>query len=1532
MAGEPSEPSSRYLYERLGKERFQELCAALLKHCYPDATCYPVGESDGGRDITLDRDAVIFQVKWSKRQPPNPATWLNQAISRETPSIRRLVAAGAREYILMTSVAGTATPDIGSMDKLVKQQLETHSKVFGIIMRCEWRADIDARIASAPEDLVWSFPEMLAGTEAIRYLAETGPSDQAMEFGWNLLDRLAVALRDRTGFALSGPEGNLEIDRVEARHSLLDTLLNVAGEPSVVIVSGEPDIGKSALTVKVAEELRSRGGCLATLSLYDLPETMVELETALGTGFSEVLASRQAEHSLIVIDGAEAVLEGKSALLSQLATASLRAGFGVVAVTRTDATVAVADSLSISLRATGIPRPCRTHEVPLLLPSELLEIAEYFPRLSGLADQQRPGWVFGRLGLIDMLLRSGDAAALPDRPLSEADVFSAIWSRVVRRPTAATRDARHYTLLMLARRRLLPDSPPASAVEVEALPSLRMDGLLLRNTDDRVWSASEDFANDLIRDFAVAMLILCDGWSVLREAGAPRWTLRATRLACQVTFASPRTEFNAEYARLLTIFRDLAKEFGRRWAEVPLEAVLTAGDSRPMMEHVWPVSPDEDRRDLIRLAVDRYTYEGVGDPAILGPLVDHAYLRIPLEDRSVLWPGSSVEHLVLAWLRGLLLAETDPSGHRTQVRALTLTHEWHLNDSFPSEVSALLGPDLDEHAERFLRDRGATQGIQPFGMRRVLESRWATESLASNNLALLADITESYYCGGATLAPPVNNLARILLDTADWVPGPFTAMIGADPAVAIRVVQTLLNDFAKRDGEERAKHISSEINGAELEFPDGVRRFCYGSFSHWDMHWGIDFRAAHEPAFAGLSALKRYAESLIESEVQPIGRVVEMLLGNCHNLAMPGLVVSLLIDHLDQVQDELDCWLRQPEVWNLERHGLLSHRFMTKTEGGQELLAQRTEVTLSVAVWRLVTAALIGRSDEYMQLLGGIGAELLQRSERLTQQDAEYTRACAALLDAGNYRLRTDNDVVVVVDLLTTLPALVEVPEEQEPSSDEISWQTMNRIGLRYMLGREDVLPHIAGDLRTVRALECDLPTVDSDKTIRNTIAQVSLAAVVAHARSAIRFGDDDIHWATTRLLAASADQFMPRLGFEHTLSGLASSPSTSHGLLYLFSANFHHVPLDFECLNDALEMCVKEPLSNFGKALEDGTSELWEAPCRNTGTTRGCVHQMAMASIESWICHHAPAYGDRGSSLWLMPPTEALSRTERLDLGALAGPITACYQAAESRCCVSEQASVLLKAMLMIQRRIKAPVRTTTSEPPCAVGKAVPHVLASEAVQGRVELLREHLKALANSGAALQEVLYGLAWQATHRAEVRRALPHIWPGIIRIVLDSRTGSNTASDEIAYLLPAPTAEEDSEWSEEYRLHYRPPEIRRPAEVAAEASKDWITPDQLGSLIDEWVQMARGNAQAVDQLVLFARTTDVTWQATVALRLMEALIDYKSPYRCKHIPQWLTEIRRAVTPGSDAAAAFLRIVDALVAHGDRRVVQLQLEAE
>ncbi|WP_024366959.1 NACHT domain-containing protein [Arthrobacter sp. TB 26] len=163
-----SSGSYKYLYERLGDKRFQQLCGALVVDRFEDVAVFPVGEKDGGRDMTSGTGAkrTILQVKWTGARSKKPASWLTSTINGEDSNIRRLVSEGCQKYILITNVEGSATPKSGTRDE-IERTLDELGKKYGIPMSCIWASDLDAWVDLAPFEIKAAYVDMLAGTDAL---------------------------------------------------------------------------------------------------------------------------------------------------------------------------------------------------------------------------------------------------------------------------------------------------------------------------------------------------------------------------------------------------------------------------------------------------------------------------------------------------------------------------------------------------------------------------------------------------------------------------------------------------------------------------------------------------------------------------------------------------------------------------------------------------------------------------------------------------------------------------------------------------------------------------------------------------------------------------------------------------------------------------------------------------------------------------------------------------------------------------------------------------------------------------------------------------------------------------------------------------------------------------------------------------------------------------------------------------------------------------------------------------------------------
>lgn len=273
--------AGRYLYERLGDQRFQQLCNALLAHAFPDLTCFPVGQADGGRDarrrLGTASGQLIYQVKSTTRALGNPVTWLDAAIKHEYESITRLVADGASGYYLLTNVAGTGMRDRGSMDRL-DERLQHHSRHFGIPMDCWWRADIDARVDAAPRELTWAYADMLAGHDAIRYLldAERGEG-RAAELRELVLKVVATQWQEDAKVKFT----QVDLDSYELADLFVDVEAHRRASPRATPPSGLP-LRPRRGALSEASEPEALGGAAAYLLAAAQPLTVVRGEPGQG--------------------------------------------------------------------------------------------------------------------------------------------------------------------------------------------------------------------------------------------------------------------------------------------------------------------------------------------------------------------------------------------------------------------------------------------------------------------------------------------------------------------------------------------------------------------------------------------------------------------------------------------------------------------------------------------------------------------------------------------------------------------------------------------------------------------------------------------------------------------------------------------------------------------------------------------------------------------------------------------------------------------------------------------------------------------------------------------------------------------------------------------------------------------------------------------------------------------------------------------------------------------------------------------------
>ncbi|MCA1695366.1 MAG: hypothetical protein LC749_11875 [Actinobacteria bacterium] len=560
---------------------------------------------------------------------------------------------------------------------------------------------------------VWAPQAAVLTQSVIRRSLSNYPLSRSARFAgpWRMFDRLGVRLRESIRPALRSASQSLELERAEERSSLVQAMRSVGMSAGALVVTGDPDVGKSALSLRAVEALEEEGATVSSLSLRDLPHGPTEFESQLGgSAIDDVMATGEVRPiRLLLVDGAESVLEGKGEVFRTVAAAALRAGFGVVAVTRTDGSRQVHDELERARELAGSGGASADHVVGPLAQDERQALPATFTALARLGSDPRASWLLGRPGLVDALLRTG-AALDPADLLCEADVFSAVWRSLIRRDEihaagAASPDDREQAALSVAKRTLgIAADPPHGTGSAE----LRSDGVL-RVPNNPALSSGDEFATDLFRDFGLCRLFITHGWEPLASAGAPRWSIRAARLGCQTALLDRSN--SGGWASLSTRFSEIASAQGDRWLEVPYEALLTLGDAESAIRELWGTLTENDcaaLMTLLRLAEARYVNGTIGDAFALAPLVKVAFCERPKIERGPRLGHRTVheviQDLVLAWLRGMASTRPQPDPLRREVRDIILDSALPLYDNFAVEALTSLGSDIDDRAEAWLRE------------------------------------------------------------------------------------------------------------------------------------------------------------------------------------------------------------------------------------------------------------------------------------------------------------------------------------------------------------------------------------------------------------------------------------------------------------------------------------------------------------------------------------------------------------------------------------------------------------------------------------------------------------------------------------------------------------------------------------------------------------------------------------------------------------------------------------------------------------
>jgi len=697
---------------------------------------------------------------------------------------------------------------------------------------------------------------------------------------------------------------------------------------------------------------------------------------------------------------------------------------------------------------------------------------------------------------------------------------------------------------------------------------------------------------------------------------------------------------------------------------------------------------------------------------------------------------------------------------------------------------------------------------------------------------------------------------------------------------------------------------------------------------------------------SALLAVERFADRAVVAGVS-LSHLSQRLLAECNNLAMPGLVVGLLVRHLEKVTDELDPWLCVPEVWELEfRRAMQEGALHVQGADASDVSgrANRRASFREVAA-QLVATALARDDRARLDDLSRLGEELVTRAEARvtrpgTRVDAEAqkwlltVRGWASLLQARYFRAVQvrDGDVGIAYEPPQEVAEGL-APDNARLARIRAAYELLSRYVPNDRASTIDAA-QIVADIVTAKSLIEDPPTQERSIVIDAPTATAAMA-LRAHALGDVSLPSDMLNWATAAVLEVGlAQEDSGRYSGERFDMGADRSAARALPLLLLpcfgEDAGESRLTSDVHAkVSAAVARLAASHIDEVRREVAVAMAQVWTAPCTpGYGGTYRCRHAEALAAVvgAARMCRLGPF--DDGAQRRLEVAldgsiVEALRDLTTADIlvPRLTGPIIAVADCVRSSCCGAGDAAPLLQALLGVHRRGAAHWADKRYHTDHDDRRFVAEVLLKLAGSGRDQELIQHVDLFADHPHALEQLLDDLAQLATYDEGHRSALSAVWPRVMDQVLSAYDeGRGNRRDRwsdraVAALIPAP------------RISAADGELEATL-VAARVG--WPTPEELASRIERWLPLAAGEGWCVDALIGLLDVAPFPEQASRGLPWMLRLVEghIESAQGSFRLPSWLQRVRDAAVLDATTRPIYQRIVDGLAASGDHRAVELQ----
>jgi hypothetical protein len=783
---------------------------------------------------------------------------------------------------------------------------------------------------------------------------------------------------------------------------------------------------------------------------------------------------------------------------------------------------------------------------------------------------------------------------------------------------------------------------------------------------------------------------------------------------------------------------------------------------------------------------------GTGDVIVLEPLVELAYCGDDNLGQDGTWDrdgtGAQIRRLVTAWLRGLIVTRSGPDPVRQRVRDRILTRAPRPHDEFAVEALAMLGPDLDGRAEAFLR---AVPGghLEP-----AVELPGPVAAMAAYQPGLLVALAASYYLmdsqerfGGLGFRDGIRP-HHAVTPMAAWRYGPFAQLLWVRPADALALVNVIL-DHAATIRAGAVPPPGPQTPGLDLDLPGAGLRRCAGDRQTWA--WYRGGTTAPGPCVSALLAVEKWADHLIDDARVPVSTVIELMLRDCRNLAMPGLAAGVLVRHLEMAGSQLDRWLTRPELWRREADRSFEERPNTMHIQGPDPDGlhgrERRSMDFGDVATEMTVQAMLDGDHERLAALAAIGDELVRRAPDLAEglpvgpETSEKFTVIAAMwaskLNPENYHpVQSANGVTYVfLHPGAVTQALADSQESTGRGGAAL------RLQLTYTVPSVWDAPTdtLSADLALARQFAADPPPGPLHPA--DPIAAVAAAAIAAHARRRAVVSDDDLRWAAEVLVEVAARPWSEARSTPESTYRMGADRSAAAALPALLLPELDHVRPGASALHEALRHTGASVADEVRIIFAHASAGVWAAPCRPAGSA--CRHRVLWAAVLGGLRDCQLGAWDQPAQRRLIEPLaepydQALPcvQTDRLLLNRLTSPLIAAADAARSGSCVAPEAGRILDALLTAHRRGSAHWAEKNYGPPSGDrhGPAVARVLAETAAVGNTQPVTGHVRALTRqSPRALADLLHNLAITFTYDDALRQALPTAWRPVMEAALEA---------------------------------------------------------------------------------------------------------------------------------------------------------------